>query len=524
MNSAMCAVVLASATVLAAQSPASAADCTLTADAPHADRRSCVDTSVSLDRLPAVGESATVTVTVRSEVPVAAADLAVRIPPALRLTDPAGLSAPRSAGLAQRSGLRFALPAAGRAFTFGVTAVAPGPAQVEAEVTPVVDRARPARSSVAVTVGDRSGSTRPGVAGADSAAVARTGQTTAAATAGRICAKGVFTHTDDDGTWQAVRNARVDVQGRATANGAIATYATGLTSAGDGSFSLCFTRATALAQVWVRFTADSGLWQVRPFRTTAAYNTTTAVKASVASGSTVDFGHVAPADIHMRGWHAFDTVTRMWGIKGPGPCWTSNQTSGCRKLSIWWEAGHEVGAHWDNQVPVPDRHVELSDADPDSEHLVVHESAHGLMDMLYDGEWPVSDCPDPHLINRRTGTTCAWTEGFANAVAGHAMGDGRFVFVGGVSVDLMNTRPFDPGQPNSATNLQDGDQVEARVAGALITLWRKVDGGARPTFDSMVGTRSKSFRDWFAVARPAAGLDVSARTRDLVRAHTIDYR
>ncbi|HEX7305594.1 hypothetical protein [Lentzea sp.] len=510
------AVAVASAAALASPPPATAA--ALCPPAPE----SCVDTELTLDRLPAVGESATATLHLRPKAPVERARLAVRLPAGLRLTDRGGLPAPRESGLGSVAEQTVDLTTA-RTLRFTVTAQQAGPAQVEATVRTDA-RPRPARAAATLTVGARPGSSTTGADGTGLAAVSRTGVRTTQAAANQVCAKGTYSHATPSGTWKPVRNAGVAVEGRATAGSPVVTYASGLTGVQDGSYRLCFPASAALSQLWVRFTADSGLWQVRPFTTSDAYRSYTAARTSVAAGTEVDFGVTVPADFQMRGWRAFDTITRLWGVHGTSRCWTSAETGACRKLSIWWHADSTVGAHWENFVPIPDRHVELAAADPDSEHLVVHEAAHGLMDVLHQGWWPVTDCPSPHFPNRVSGSKCGWTEGFANAVAGYVMGDGKYVYVNGAEVDLMNTRWFDSSQAPSATNLQNGDQVEARVAGALITLWRKVDGGPVPTFESLAGNRTSTFREWFLTRRPGAGLDVSAATRDLVYRHTIDYR
>ncbi|MEU7478173.1 hypothetical protein AB0A63_19470 [Lentzea sp. NPDC042327] len=511
------ALAVASAAALAVPLPATAA----AAECPPAPE-SCVDTELALDRLPAVGESATATLHLRPKARVDRAQLVVRLPAGLRLTDRGGLSAPRTAGFGTVAEQSIGLTAE-RTVRFGVTAVQAGPAQVEATVRTDA-RLRPARSAATLTVAGQPGASRAGADGADMATVSRTAVQDAQAAANQVCAKGSYSHATPDNTWKPVRNAGVRVEGRITAGSQVTTYGTGLTSAQDGSYRVCFPATTTLSQVWVRFTADSGLWQVRPFTTSTPYTSYTAARTSVATGTEVDFGATAPADFQMRGWRAFDTITRLWGVHGQSRCWTGAETGTCRKLSLWWHPDSTVGAHWDNSVALPDRHVELAAADPDSEHLVIHEAGHGLMDVLHQGWWPRDDCPSPHYPNRVSGTNCGWTEGFANALAGYVMGDGKYVYVNGVEVDLMNTRWFDPSQPTSATNLQNGDQVEARVAGALIRLWREVDNGPVRTFDSLAGNRTSNLREWFLSRRPAAGLDVSASTRNLVYRHTIDYR
>ncbi|GIG61554.1 hypothetical protein Lfu02_59260 [Longispora fulva] len=527
-------------TMAAATSKAPAVACSVATHGPHHDEAgpACVAAEVTLDRLPAVGESATVKIRLRSQVSIDAARLSVRLPRSLRLdTAGTGLSAPRAVGLDQAAEQTFALSTGGRTVTLRVTALEAGPAQVQADVTDagVPDQSRSAHGSTVFTVGERAGGSHAGLAGTDSPAVdagvvrpaanGRTTPLTAAAprstAAGQICATGQFTVADKTGTWLAGRNIPVAVLGRTTSSAATQTYATGLTGATDGRYSVCFTSpVTTMYSVQVKFTSDSSVWRVTDNAGANTYSVTTAARTNVQAG-TVDFGTTSPTSTYMRGWHAFDTLNLLWGIRASGTnCWTARETANCTKITLHWQPGSTDGTYFD-----PDgRYVAMEDADPDSEHLVLHESGHHFMDLLYNRWWPVFDCPDPHYLQKRSGPTCAWTEGFANAIAGYAKGDGMFYWPDGESVDLMTTAPFDPRQPASHTNIEDGDQVECRVAGSIIDLWRRTDNGPAATFDLMRRYQSSTFREWFNDDRPLTGLDTSATARDLVYTHTIDYR
>ncbi|WP_412538870.1 hypothetical protein R8Z50_23805 [Longispora sp. K20-0274] len=494
---------------------------------------SCVAADVTLDRLPAVGESATLRIRLRSQVPVDAARLAVRLSPTLRLSTGSGLSAARQVGLDQLAEQSFALSTRGRALTVRVTAVAAGPAQVQADLT---DAARPdqehsAHATTEFTVGDRAGGSHAGLVGTDSAAVAVDARPAAnghavplagptPALAGQVCAKGQFTFTDKTGTWLAGRNIPVTVTGKSTSSGSTQTWASGLTGT-DGRYSVCFTSpVTQMASLQVKFTSDSSLWRVTDNAGSAAYTVTTAAKSNVPAGD-ADFGTTSPGSTQMRGWHAFDTLNLLWGIRASGTnCWTARETGNCSRITVHWQPGSTDGTYFSPGG----KYVALMDADPDSEHLVLHESGHHFMDLLYAGWWPASDCPSPHYLHKRSGPSCAWTEGFANAVAGYTKGDGMFYWPNGAFIDMMTTTPFDPSQPASRTNVEDGDQVECRVAGSLIDLWRQVDGGPAGTFSNMRQYRSSSFREEFNDDRPLTGLITSAAARDLVWTHTIDYR
>ncbi|GIG56094.1 hypothetical protein Lfu02_04660 [Longispora fulva] len=503
------------------------------ADARSEAPPSCVSVDVTLDRLPAVGESATVQVRLRSQVAIDRATLSVQLPATLRLTPArSGLSTPRAVGLSQVAERALALTTGARTVTFGVTALAAGPAQIEADVVDAASNVpgRSGRGVVLLTVGDRPGGSFSGIATHDSPAVthgspAPVAPGAVAAAPGQICAKGGFTVADKTGAWLPGRNIPVAVLGKATSTSATQTFATGMTTATDGTYTVCFAATTTVYQLWVQFTATSSLWRVTNNAGTGTYTVTTAAKSTVPSGTDQAFGTTSPTATYMRGWHAFDTLNLLWFARASSTnCWTARESANCTRITLHWQPGSTDGTYFDNSRPVGQRYVALADADPDSEHLVLHESGHAFMDLLYAGWWPASDCPSPHYLHKRSGTMCAWTEGFANAIAGYIKGDGRFYWPTGQWVDMMNTAWFDSSQPASGTNPENGDQVELRVAGAMIDLWRTVDGGPGGTFDNMRQYASSGFNEWFTADRPQSGLSTSASTRDLVYTHTIDYR
>src|SRR6266508_2706674 len=444
---ALCAALIPLGPAAAHASTQAAAVCTL--GDPRSETPQCVAVAVSLDRLPSVGESATVRVQLHSQLPIDRAKLTIRLPRTLRLDQPTN-----AVGLDQVSEQGVALTTDPRALAFRVTALAAGPTQIEAAVsdTQANSPERSGRGSTLVTIGNDT--SRAGVTGSASRAVTRqprTAKFTSTATAGQICARGSFAVTDKAGTWLPARNVAVAVLGKASSTSPTYTYASGLTSAADGTYNLCFTSPVSqMYSLNVRFTSGMSVWQV-----------------------------------------------------------TNN-----------WQPGSTDGTYYQTGA----RYIALADADPDSEHLVLHESGHAFQHMLWGFWWPASDCPSPHYIHLRSGAMCAWTEGFANAITGYVKGDGRFYWPNGAWVDLMNTTPYDPSQPASGTNMQDGDWVEGRVAGSMMDLWRSVDGGPAGTFDKLRRYTVGNYRDWFNDRRPLTGLDTSSATRDLLYRYTIDYR
>ncbi|MEV6521710.1 hypothetical protein AB0M43_07225 [Longispora sp. NPDC051575] len=425
---------------------------------------SCVTADVTLDRLPAVGESTTVRVKLRSQVAISRARLSVQLPTTLRLSNGgSGLSAPRTVGLNQVAERTFALGGSERTVTFAVTALAAGPAQIEAAVVDAdtVTPGRSGRGSALLTVGQKAGTSKAGITGQDSPAVTlapgvgatvkATPSLARSAAPGQICAKGAFNVADKGGTWLAGRNIPVTVSGKATSTSATVPYGTGLTSATDGSYNICFNSSVTLAQLWVQFSTNGSLWGVTNNAGSSFYTVTTAVASNAAPGTDQSFGTSVPASAYMRGWHVFDTLNLLWFARGSGiNCWTARESGTCTKITLHWQPGSTTGASFNNSVPFGQRYVNLADADPDSEHLVLHESGHAFMDLLYAGSWPPSDCPSEHFIHLRTGAMCAWTEGFANAIAGYLKGDGRFYWANGAYADLMQTNWNKPNEEAAA--------------------------------------------------------------------------
>jgi len=422
------------------------------------------------------------------------------------------------------------LTTAGRTVTFSVTAVAAGPSQVEAVVADADANApdRSANGSLLLTVGARPGTSYAGVEGhrSDAVTLRPAAATTAAAAPGQICATGAFWVADSAGRWLPGRNVPVYVIGRVSSSGSTQTFASGLTDSANGAYNVCFTAPAAqVYSLSVRFTSSSALWRVTDNGGSTSYTVDTPVRYNVPAGTDQSFGSSAPGSIHMRGWHAFDTLNLLWFARSSGTgCWTARETSNCSYMTVHWQPGSTDGTYYHLGTGAAGSWVALADADADSEHLVLHDTGHAYQHILYGYWWPASDCPSPHYLHLRSGQMCAWTEGFANAVAGYLKGDGRFYWPNGAWMDLMQTNWNDPSRPASSTNPQDGEEVEARVAGSLIDLWRTADGGPGRDFDNIRLNRSSSFREWFNEDRPATGLDVSAATRDLVYTHTIDYR
>lgn len=529
-----------------AAAPTPAGTCTIRPAGQNSEAPlSCLGVTASLDRLPAVGERATLTVDVTARTDVKRAGLALQLPPALRVVDERHATAADPFG--QRTSRTLALTPGTRTVKVEVKAVAAGPAQIQADISDI-DRPDPRRAghaSVELTIGRAKGSTAKGVSvtKADAAQVngptahdrpARPGSAApaapstppqAAAPAGRyapVCVSGTLRNrfqSSEGGSWNRkasrdlpVSNATITLWGKATANGGTQKLATGLTGNGDGRFNLCYTPTTSVtSRVWAEFQTQAGtMWSVVDGYN-RRYSTTSNALSNVSGNKSL--GDVYANSGQSRAWHAFDTLNKLWWDRGStSTCWTSNQKNGrCTPITVQWYPGSRDGTYWTNR----DDKVHLADNDPDSGHTTVHEAGHSLMGKLYNGWWPyVTNC-SPHYVNRTSSTSCGWTEGYADAVAFHTFKDTVMTWGNGSSMNLGNDR--------NTRGIDRGDACEARVATALVDLWAQVDGGWTKSNTMMSRERQSSFREYFLTDRPAYGLDSGAKARKILYNHTIQY-
>ncbi|MEV4738944.1 mycolysin [Streptomyces sp. NPDC049555] len=508
---------------------------------------SCLGVNASLDRLPAVGEQATLTVDIKAQADVKNAGLSVQLPPALRIVDKgAGLAAPTTDAFGQRTSRKLALTPGTRSVELKVKAVAAGPAQIQADISDIdhPDPRRAGHDSVELTVGTSKGSTDKGisVSKARSTKVADPGPgtrkprevdpkvpapapaATASAPAARaqVCVSGTFRNrfqSAEGGSWNAkanrdepVSNANVTLWGKPTANGDTLKLATGMTGNGDGKFNLCYTPTTSVTSVaWVEFQTKAGrMWSVVGANG-GAYATSSYALNNISRSTSL--GNVYANDAQSRAWHALDTLNKLWWNRGSTTnCWASSEQDGrCTPITVQWYPGSTDGTYWNTG----EDKIHLADNDPDSEHTTVHEAGHALQGKLYKGWWPqVSNC-SPHYVDRTSSTSCAWTEGFANAVAFHTFNDTTYYWGNGGSLDLANDR--------STRGIDPGDACEARVATTLVDLWSQVDGGWTKSNTMMSRNPQSSFREYFVTDRPAHGLDTGTKAHDIIWKHTIWY-
>ncbi|TDD45675.1 metalloprotease [Kribbella antibiotica] len=282
---------------------------------------------------------------------------------------------------------------------------------------------------------------------------------------------------------------------------------------GDGAFSAC--HQGRVAEVYVKFlSASTTMWRViKSEGTQAQYSFESAHKTGSQSLGTVR----VPASMQ-RAWTIVDTLNALyWKRNNPSSaCWTKHQETGaCDTLTFVWEQNRTDSGYWD----YPDtNYVILGQNEPDSKHTILHEAGHWLQWQLYDHAFPrVSGC-NPHYIEQASSTSCAWTEGFADAVAAYTLGDYRYVDDSGASTSLRN-------DPDTA-DWDAGDKVQGRVGSSLLDLWAPdgPDGGNWDrTIELMSDEFSQNFREYFVSDRPAGGLSTTGPARTILGSHTITY-
>ncbi|MFG2915934.1 RICIN domain-containing protein [Kitasatospora sp. NPDC048298] len=345
----------------------------------------------------------------------------------------------------------------------------------------------------------------------------------AAVTASPICLSGTFQfdyQNAEEGPskptrTKPVRNANVELWGREKAGDTahvLGNY--GLTAVSDGGFNLCYTptTTTTMDSMWVRFYSESTrMWRVlTPDIPASHYTVDSPVQQNVSAS--VSLGVIKPPAQTSRAWHVLDTLNLLWwGRNNPvSACWSAREpdSNSCVELTVFWSPNSTSGPVYEL-----DNTIYLPAADPDSEHIVLHEGGHFLMDRLYGGIPREGICAptSPWAASTRP---CAWVEGFASAVGAYLLGDNRYVWADGSSTELAYGNGWD-----------NGDAVSGNVAGSLLDLWRKVDGGWQGTAKAMLDHTSSTFADYYKTVRPAAvpPLATTGTTLDLLAKHTIYY-
>lgn len=255
----------------------------------------------------------------------------------------------------------------------------------------------------------------------------------------------------------------------------------------DGTFEVCTEDAAAIHGVDVRFRAENGrYWRViADGATDATEFSALDVPESLNASARLDLGSVSvPAEL-AGAWKIVDAVTALYEQRATdSPCWSALEMKDCATLTFVWPAADPDDAgYWDPESG----NVVLGQEDPISRHLILHEAGHWWQNELYGGEFPeVTGCT-PHYVDQPSSRSCAWTEGFADAVAAHILGDREFVTSDGsaIAFEAADGAPW-PG----------GDETQGNVASALLDLWKseaEEPGGWGTSIAFMTGHPSPDF-------------------------------
>ncbi|MFJ6378386.1 RICIN domain-containing protein [Kitasatospora sp. NPDC092039] len=289
----------------------------------------------------------------------------------------------------------------------------------------------------------------------------------------------------------------------------------GLTGSTDGSYNLCYTptTTTSLSTVWVKVWAANGTNVWRVIDVNYEYYVWQLPALSNVTGNR-NIGTAKPPASTARAWHTFDTLNILWSNRNnpQSGCWSSHETdnSTCTPLTVRWRDS-TTGGSWYSDY---DNTVYLIGPDADSEHYILHEASHFLMHRMFNGPWPSSLTCQSHYIPYVSTEGCAWSEGFANASAAYLLGDSRFVFSDGGSINFTYGDGWGVG-----------DQVEGNVAGSLLDLWRTVDTNWNGSIAAITAQKPTTFSAYFSTTRPAANPPLATGSTALgkLNPHTIDY-
>lgn len=309
--------------------------------------------------------------------------------------------------------------------------------------------------------------------------------------AGVACASGTFVYQDKDGVWHPVPNLWVRARNANTFGDS--TVASGMT-AGDGSFNLCFTNddpnfgESGTVDLYLLARTESTEWNARgddvPYNT-FEYRTKTV--NDIPDGSNPQGTLTSSDPSFMRPLHIVDEFNNAWGAV-PAPCW--DQLSSCDQKTIDWGPSSTQWPHM-SRNPQDTGVVFLPAMGPDFPLTVEHELGHAMMQDVYDGNFPPTNCPNPHFLGNVEDLGCAWTEGFATWFALHVDQDQWLSgWVPGSPNTDGETYTWGSNTPDNGA-WSNGIAVEGRIATAL---WDIEDNGVEQPWDRLSGGFSEI---WF---------------------------
>lgn len=517
---------------------------------------SCVQVTAKLDRAPRVGEAARLTIEVLGEHDRSGVPVQVDLPAGWRWAEPPSGLPVAPAGTAWGPVLRASGTLdldAGRSRTMTATVVperagyadiraragasAPEQGADAVHVTigttssrfgyhdPAADRTAPVPDGTAIVPPKDSLPFRP--LAKSKLAEPHSDDTSSRQAAGPSCATGRWTYLDG-----AAQRPSRNLQVQAWDADNVGDDLLGTTlSDGDGRYRICFDNDDGVfgggQDVYIRFVADNGQWNVERDEDEPWVFRSTTVN-DVGDGKTTDFGTLQPGDANLnRGLRAFDEANEA-STWTPGDCWDARDPD-CRLLHIRWAPDSQSGTFYcyDDDLQGcddADNTVRLLADDPNDPVVVVHEIGHGVMDDVYEEQYPVPTNCNPHGVFQATSAVCAWTEGFADWYGTTV--NNADVIVGA----NLETQRWGDGAPT-------GDTVEGRVAGAMRDIadaanaapgngetWdRYTEGAPGKLWETFLAHRSTTFHEFWN-QRTADGHDVAPqRALGCLFQNTIDY-
>jgi hypothetical protein len=515
---------------------------------------SCLAVSATLDRVPAVGATATLTATVQAGAAFAASEIQIQLPPQLTWAKaPAGtVAATMTAQEPERAGT-LSVARLNRSLTSGQTvalsgvvrAVKAGAGEIRVTASaPDGPAVQAGEDSVFVTVGEQAAASGFGFAAktgelpvapahpttvaprlswqkADTARAAtlptlptQTGRS-AQVSPNLACdtrATGNWGYFDQNSAWHNSMNFQIQIWD--TVNGLIGV---GITDFG-GNYNVCFDSALG-HNVAVHFVSEVQQWRVQTGGNPMIWGT--GVWSNVVPGSTLNFGSLTSGDPNLfRGLHAYDEANDawLWIPKPVNGCFDQNDAV-CRQLRINWAADSVDGTYY--QTGSNDVHLAAND--PNAAITVVHEISHAVMDDVYNDAFPPAPSCNPHSIQGTSSAGCAWTEGFAEWLPATVYNDPFFRWPSGASLDLENA--------SWGNGWGQGDTTEGRIAGSLIditdfnneTTWDRYGEGPLNiwfTFTHHVSNTLSQF--WSSRAGDGFNVADSGALADLYQ-NTVDY-
>jgi Ca2+-binding RTX toxin-like protein len=279
--------------------------------------------------------------------------------------------------------------------------------------------------------------------------------------AGQTCATAVWGFSDWNGQYRTAGNTLVELWDDDVETGDD-LLAVGLTDPTTGFVRLCTTTTdidgTPLAhELYLRFKTDNGLWRVRNSPAGNATYAAATAAVSVQHLSEHTFGTIAPTGALNRAFHISEAINRfyLWGA-GSNGCFDWSDTT-CRPIVVNWSNTSTDGNYYSPST----NQVFLTADGADYDHLIVHESAHSVMDDVYnDNSFALPNC-DPHAVREASSPQCAWAEGFAEWVPAAVFDSSQYSSPSGL-YDLEGRGWYD--------GTDTGDSVEGRVAGAMLDI------------------------------------------------------